>query len=158
MSSQVSSSINSYVCQQCSPACLTCRGSSSYDCLSCNAGYFWLNSSSCVSTCPLGFYSNFNSQACLSCPYGCASCISPSNCTICISNFILSSTRICQSNSSTCNASNCLNCLSSSLLKCGQCNVGFYLYDGNCYSSCPISTYTNYGKCIPCSIGCVGCT
>lgn len=128
MTLQVNSTINSYICQQCSPACLTCRGSSSYDCLSCNAGYFWLNGSSCVSSCPVGFYSNFNSQTCLPCPYGCATCNSSNNCTTCISSFVLTSTRICQGNSSTCNASNCLNCLQNSVSKCAQCSVGYSLY------------------------------
>jgi hypothetical protein len=128
MSSQVNSTINSYICQQCSSSCLTCRGSSPYDCLSCNTGYFWLNGSSCVSTCPVGLYSNSNSQSCLPCPYGCASCVSPNNCTTCINNFVLSSTRICQGNSSTCNSSNCLNCLPNNSSRCAQCNTGYNLY------------------------------
>ncbi|EAR81970.2 REJ domain protein (macronuclear) [Tetrahymena thermophila SB210] len=53
-------------CQLCNPACQTCNGPNPDNCLSCNPGLYYYNKN-CVSLCPNGFQSNFNTLTCDSC-------------------------------------------------------------------------------------------
>lgn len=75
-------------CQICNSTCLTCSGTLSTDCLSCNSGYF-LSGSTCIDTCPYKtmpstrtcltacpqyYFENTLNGFCESCQEGCITC------------------------------------------------------------------------------------
>ena len=49
----------------------------------------------------------------------------------------------------------CLSCLNSSY--CTGCDIGYYLYQGQCLTSCPPGTYLSNSSCISCPSGCYSC-
>jgi proprotein convertase subtilisin/kexin type 5 len=157
MTNQGNSTQNQYVCQPCSSGCGSCSGPSLYQCLTCSSTSYMTASGVCVSICPNGTYPNNAMQSCSSCPYGCSQCLNSMNCTACISNYTLTSTNQCKSNS-ICSVANCQFCSATALNTCSQCLPSYYIYNSSCFSACPASTYAQNGQCIPCPANCIACT
>lgn len=99
-------------------------------------------------------------MTCSSCPYLCASCISFSNCTSCINNYTLSSTKQCNSNITNCSVANCLSCSNDGT--CLQCLNNYYLINlantSYCTASCPAGTFAQNSQCILCPSYCSNCS
>jgi proprotein convertase subtilisin/kexin type 5 len=154
-----SATVNQFSCLPCNTKCSLCNGSSEYQCLACNPSYYLINKTMCVSNCPSGTYPNSLTATCSLCPATCLTCISLTNCSTCLPNYSLTSTRQC-SNTTTnnCTISNCTYCNPSNSSQCSQCNQGFFLVLNQCQTSCPTSTYPTNGICINCSSNCFSCS
>jgi proprotein convertase subtilisin/kexin type 5 len=153
-------SLATNVCDNCSSLCLTCNGSSAYDCLSCNNNYYLYNST-CLLVCPQGFFASIIDQTCKKCMFGCAVCTNFSQCQQCNTNFTLSSTSVCI-NTIVCSVSQCQICSTNN--SCAQCILPYNLYfnssgNSSCVLTCPLMTYqNNQFTCVPCSSNCISCT
>lgn len=153
----------------CSSTCQSCSGQ---NCMKCVQPYLlYVNrttsSSSCVSTCPQGYYSSI--FTCELCNSSCAACAnSPNNCSLCQSGLFLygsSCIPVCplgfyaSSALQACQIcpTNCLNCQAST---CYACRSGFFLSSGQCLAVCPSSSYgsVSTGICYDCPTGCSTCT
>ena len=77
-------------CSPCHSACLTCFGEDTTQCLSCQSGYFFLQSlSACLSSCPTGYWTDMSKNTCIPCHHSCTSCTGPANtqCSACSSRY-----------------------------------------------------------------------
>jgi proprotein convertase subtilisin/kexin type 5 len=178
-----------YQCLLCNANCLTCVTTSSY-CLTCGfstiGANLYLHVSSCLLTCPDGYYANSVGNTCDPCHYGCATCTGPllTNCTVC-SDYNNSGTIVTYYKivaATTCDVScpggqfinskapnscaycdnSCISCsISSSNCTINACASGYYYLPStsNCLSTCPNNYYANNstGICTVCSAGCQLC-
>jgi len=176
--------INGLTCSQCDFRCQTCSTSALF-CLTCNTTLGTIISgSTCI--CPDGKYMNTTTSACLPCTTICLTCSSntDSSCLTCnpvlYRSFNLGKCDCNQgyyeANIPTCQICNplCFTCNGPSVYNCTSCNLGYvlmgsvcmptivcsnYFYDGQCLSTCPITTYPSIAShlCIPCSLNCLTC-
>ena len=160
-------------------SCATCSAASNNNCNSCNSPYY-LYGGQCLASCPTGYFGSSN--VCYQCytsssiPYSCATCLAGAynNCDSCNSPYYLypntggqclgpcpdgywgqSSDWTCQQcytisgptyyPCSTCSAGNAYN-------QCTSCS-GYYLYSGECLSSCPNGYYISDSTCQQCFVG-----
>ena len=70
-----------FIMLECSPLCSECYSSSSSECISCKPGYL-KHGTSCVITCPSGYYANINNE-CTQCSFTNCSVCDSSSCSIC---------------------------------------------------------------------------
>ena len=80
-------------CQLCNATCLTCSLSAA-NCTSCDlgSGNPHLYSSTCLTTCPLLYYSNVSTLVCASCSglgINCSNCSSSNTCFVCDAGYLL---------------------------------------------------------------------
>ena len=171
------------VCSACDAACSLCTGSSNTQCLTCNSGFFLQpvpQDTTCISSCPLGFWEDATNHICAPCDYSCESCLGGTNnqCTACKPGFFLQpASTICldscpsgywgNTTNNVCSACDtaCSTCTGPSYKQCSDCNSGYFLQPGRrpratCLSSCPIG----YGEdsvnntCVMCDSSCSVCT
>ena len=95
-------------CQSCISPCLTCNGSSLYNCLSCVAGYYLFNNN-CRKTCMTGFWLNLDKNTCDACMPGCLACANVNTCNTCMTNWTKMGNNQCQPNN-PCTQLNCAVC------------------------------------------------
>lgn len=142
-------------CISCYTNCLTCTGTLSNNCLSCDNNTFYLNNI-CYTTCPTYYNSTTSpSRICQSCPTNCLSCPSSfSVCTQCKSTYFIfsynSSYSICIQNCPNYYYqinSTCYQCISP----CVTCSAAY-----TCLS-CLSLYYFNNGSCYPCNSFCLTC-
>ena len=152
----------------CPTNCQNCHG---LNCLTCIKPFIlYINSitvaSSCVSTCPSGFYPGV--QSCLSCNSSCVSCVNTANnCSKCLPGLFLYDQKCLNfcplghyANTLTQICSDCpLNCIVCLGDQCFKCLLGFSLYNNKCYQNCPVSTYQSYSvqQCFDCPSECLTC-
>ena len=170
----------SSMCSPCHSACLTCFGEDTTQCLSCQSGYFFLQSSSaCLSSCPTGYWTDMSKNTkniCTSCHHSCTSCTGPAStqCSACSSRYYL------QPSSTTCSptcgngywansagnicspcASTCTYCVGPTSSDCASCGQGDYLhpFSGKCSATCPLGYYPSDAtrRCSPCDKSCTTC-
>lgn len=106
-------------CVQCYGFCNGCIGLGSTQCTSCMGGYF-LYGNTCVTECPLDYYSVESTKMCIACLAPCYFCFgsTANHCLSCsLGWFLLEST--------------CYN----------PCPNGMYGFNGSCMSACPLGTY-----------------
>ena len=115
----------------------------------------YLNSSTCVASCPVNTYQNEQLLSCFVCIANCAACPSTTACTTCNTGYYLQSSTqctICTTNCSTC----------SNGTTCATCVNGTYLNpnDSLCYSTCPTTYYpvTTDNTCASCVSNCDTCS
>ena len=182
------SNSTSYTCMLCNANCLTCIGTSSY-CLTCGfstiGANLYLYGSSCLLTCPDGYFANVTANTCDPCHFGCATCTGPllTNCIVC-NNYNNSGTIDVYYKvvgQTTCNTScptgqfisslpnacascdpGCISCsITSTNCTINACNTGYYYLATNnsCLSTCPDNYYANTttGLCTVCAAGCQLC-
>ncbi|KIY68785.1 hypothetical protein CYLTODRAFT_489508 [Cylindrobasidium torrendii FP15055 ss-10] len=170
-------------CEQCDPACETCGGLTSNDCIKCASGTYTLNGS-CVSADSKGvcegskLLADNNKRACDTCGAKCTSCEIPGfsttstvdqlKCTGCLAGSFLSNgdcVDSCPSGSfvdtdnvtcTTCDSS-CSTC-SGSKDFCLTCPSGQLASNGKCVSSCDDGTFANSGSCLTCHPDCATCS
>ena len=151
-------------CNKCPQNCLYCESADPNYCFTCAIGFS--NNGVCTTTCPSGTYSS--SSQCLNCDDGCISCFGPSSfdCIECKADY-LNISGSCEGgcpvgtvqigNSCGCEG-NCSSC-EGTATTCTQCISSFpFLYNGNCFTACPQSTYFIGTVCYSCSSGCFECT
>ena len=151
-------------CKSCTSNASVCLGCYNNTAISLSNLYFASNNS-CLTSCPIGFYSNVN-LVCVACSTTCLTCAaSPSNCTSCnlTSTFpalnITSFTGVCLSAcptfyylSTSLSPSQCTSCVPpclscSALNTCVSCTPGNYLSNQSCLTSCPSNvTIANNGS------------
>lgn len=154
---------------------MTCSGQSS--CLSCSGLFLYNNS--CLSSCPLSYYSDLQAMECLPCnSSACLYCLNaPNACTKCSSGLILHLST-CISNcpkgsypvaNANLNVSECylcpqqcLTCFNSTY--CDSCASGYILSTGACSKTCPSQHYLSNSTsnstytCLPCPGNCSTCS
>lgn len=149
---------------------------SSNQCLTCFSGFSYVAvNHTCINQCPNGNYMSSLSVCtpcvlnnCLQCDVvNCFKCnalyLSTSNsngtyivkCSIACDDYYFPVNETCQK----C-ISNCVTCSSNS--NCQKCSLSYSLYNNQCFSTCPITTYvitsTNGNSCYNCSSKCNSCT
>jgi hypothetical protein len=156
---------NGVNCVACSPSCLTCANSSNA-CLACSGALF-LSGTACTSNCPTGTFQDVSSNNCTTCDPSCSACsLSSTNCTGCPPSKVMyqgSCSGSCPANyfniSGVCKTcSNCASCTSISL--CAVCSYGYYMFNGVCYSACPLTAIAdaNAMTCTSCNPACATCS
>lgn len=123
--------------------------------------------------CPNTTYKNDSAGTCDPC-VGCLTCNSVSVCTSCrTTEFLYLATcySVCPSDtypsseSLTANTSRaicvvcpigCPTCVNSTF--CLTCLASQYIYQGVCYTDCPVTTYPSYPRCLNCPVTCHNCT
>ena len=74
------------ICTTCAAGCKACTSSTLSSCTSCNEGYYLQPSgTSCLTTCPTGYFGNQTTNACSACNSTCLTCSGPTSgeCTSC---------------------------------------------------------------------------
>ncbi|EAR96682.2 leishmanolysin family protein (macronuclear) [Tetrahymena thermophila SB210] len=142
------------LCKQCDFSCSQCSGPSNNQCKACQF-LTYLSNGSCVATCPSGQFADETTKTCQNCPDGCSNCISYTNCTGCISSYIMSSTTCINPSC----ASPCATCTSTPT-SCLSCAQNLYLQGNTCSSNCPSGFYKNSINmtCTACPTGCKTCS
>jgi proprotein convertase subtilisin/kexin type 5 len=164
---------------------MTCKNSTY--CLTCDTNlHFYLSSSICLCitnyilqtnqcilsvNCLSNQYYNSSQNLCLGCNTLCKTCTNDTDCTDCISTFILSSYKcICNSNSYynistisciSCSITliGCLTCQNSTYCLTCDTNLHFYLSSSICL--CLPSFFSLHSFCLSCSsfiLGCISCS
>jgi proprotein convertase subtilisin/kexin type 5 len=143
--------ISTLLCTQCPSPCYTC--SSTSICTSCLDGYsLSFNGSSCLVSCPAGYYSS--NKLCEPCATGCNTCSNTNTtCTTCSSGYYMvaassSCVTTCPSGlypeavSQTCVGcqSPCSSCTGNQI-NCTSCISGKNLLGNTCVDSCPTAWY-----------------
>jgi hypothetical protein len=155
-------------CVSCSdPNCKNCSATALDKCITCKDGWFLLNGS-CMATCPDGYFALNGS--CLACINGCKTCINNRTCNVCNDDLnLLNGTRCiaeCPLNYVKSETENkclkckitCKNCLSTDVTKCSTCPTNTLLYQGDCVTRCPDTTWASNGECLSCGIdNCATC-
>ena len=153
----------SHTCDTCSTACSGCTGASDTQCTDCNPGYFLQpapSATTCLNSCPPGYWEDTTNHICALCDTSCAVCLDGTNtrCSSCNPGYFLQQgSTICldscpagswpNSRSSTCENCDisCAICSSSDNTQCSACNPGYFLQPSStiCLSTCPDHYYTN---------------
>lgn len=176
------------VCVFCDLHCTACFETAT-NCSACTRSgtfraYFYTINSSCLKTCPDGFFANRTTQTCDPCNVNCTSCINTANyCTACMAYFGYYN-HVCYSPCpigfyNNTNGTNCTPCSPYCYIcvdpydLCTVCTTTSpyiaYLYNttnatGQCVRTCPISyfpeTFSGAGPnlCLPCNATCLYCT
>ena len=160
--------------------CKTCTAGSSSSCTSCNDGTF-LYGGQCLASCPNGYWEDTSINECMPCWSGsgptfftCATCSGGAytNCKSCNAPAFLypdsegecrtpcpdgfwgdTSSRTCKPCwSSASSPFTCKTCTTGSSSSCTSCNVGSFLYGGECLVSCPDGYWADESTqiCQPC--------
>ncbi|CAG9336280.1 unnamed protein product [Blepharisma stoltei] len=149
-------------CLACDQSCVTCNGSISSNCLSCNltgSTPFLTADSKCVSVCPsnLFTYTFKGKKLCVStCGPDYWNYDQSSSSKVCIDScpdkyYQDTSNYYCK----PCNIS-CKTCTRENY--CSSCPDGTYYYQQQCYSKCPDGLIIEDGNCVkPCGSGCKTC-
>lgn len=167
-------------CNPCNPSCIGCTGPGNKQCVQCSTGYYKATSlttseSSCVTTCPDGYWPDNSQNTCSQCDSTCESCTGPesTSCLTCKSGlYFQPATRLCLSSCPTgywlntvsqeCSPCmlECASCSSSS--SCLTCSSGYFVQPNSneCADSCPRGYYQNAtsNKCLSCHESCETCT
>lgn len=160
------------VCKNCEGTCTTCSGPLSTQCLTCS-GVRYLNSGSCLLTCPNGKYGATIDNTCKNCDSNCLTCKTPDAPTFCLScdiplylknnacvancdsnEYKDDSDRKCKPCDST-----CTTCSEQYTTNCRTCSVnrfhstGMGSTDGECLLNCPSPRFAHFPTRI-CQIAC----
>lgn len=167
---------------KCTLPCRTCSGTLT-TCASCyndsaitSAIFYYSQGSSCLATCPNGFYSETATYTCASCASTCLTChITATNCLSCVqgsANPYFNTTASGGSCLSQCDygmypdaTNTCVVCVApcnacTNLTSCLSCVAGRFFYQTNCLVSCPANTTvanSSTNVCDPCSSNCLTC-
>ncbi|XP_060697526.1 proprotein convertase subtilisin/kexin type 5-like [Hemiscyllium ocellatum] len=161
------------ICKPCHKKCYRCYGPTEHDCLSCNHNHFLLNTT-CVDTCPDGYYTDQNRRQCFACHKSCEICNgrSSTQCLTCKANwyrlnlmcvktcgsghFANESSGVCEN----CHAS-CKECWGPGETECLSCQDNNFLMksENKCFPSCPEQYYENKWEqaCERCHPSCKTC-
>ncbi|XP_034064301.1 proprotein convertase subtilisin/kexin type 6 [Gymnodraco acuticeps] len=164
-------------CRHCFKGCEECEGRSASSCLSCRRGLY-LNTlnSSCIHTCPTGYFADENQRQCLKCHDTCMTCLRYGDrCTACSEGYSLAGitcvpdctngtfSNLEEMTCSTCHSS-CRTCTGSGKRECIQCAEGFLQQEWRCVQSCGPGYYPGEAAGVPhkmchrCEENCLSCS
>jgi len=156
------------VCVSCKDKnCNKCDANDLSKCSQCNNGYLLQPDLTCNSKCPAKYYNHLN-ERCLPCSNNCDICRNEKECTVCSGKMVLDQNNMCtdkcekgyvevQGKCVKCKDKNCAKCQSNDQAICEVCLPGFYLYKGECVSSCPEKTFALGSNCVNCDANCLKC-
>ena len=172
-----------HICADCHTACSVCTGSSNTQCSACKPGYFLQPApdvTTCLSTCPVGYWKDDTNNKCMPCNVACAVCTGSAStqCSACKTGFFLqpsgteclnscpspgywqdTTNHICADCHTACSV-----CTGSSDTQCSTCKSGYFLQpapdDTTCSSTCPVGYWqdTDNHICASCNAACAACT
>ncbi|XP_053559271.1 LOW QUALITY PROTEIN: extracellular matrix organizing protein FRAS1 [Bombina bombina] len=158
---------NGDICKVCESPCLTCD--SAVGCTACRDPSKVLMFGECqYDICAPQYYLDYNSRMCKECDWSCNACKGPlrNDCLQCMEQYTLHAGTCVQHCSpsfyrlgESCHEceEHCLACSGPS--ECSQCEVPFYLLNGQCVRECgtqyQVSHYDR--KCLVCPPGCLDC-
>lgn len=155
-----------------SSACHPCQITDCSDCTvdiskcnKCKKPLFLLNGL-CINFCPKGTVGNKDNE-CVPCITNCAACTEENKCNSCIDPFVLLSDKTCgdkcpdgETNINgecvKCSNPRCKEC-TADLETCISCPDLQYLYNNDCYTECPLSTFASGNNCLDCQLPCKTC-
>ncbi|XP_075416639.1 proprotein convertase subtilisin/kexin type 5 isoform X2 [Tenrec ecaudatus] len=161
-------------CHPCHHTCQECQGNGPSNCTSCGVDNFGqdrvLYQGECREQCPEGHFPS-PEQACLPCPAHCAHCQDTLICLQCSGGYFL------EPKNHTCQRfkcrqgevqdpdyeeclpceEGCLGCSLDDPGTCTSCALGYYMFQQQCYRTCPEKTYQEDFECTDCSPKCRGC-
>ncbi|XP_063314780.1 extracellular matrix organizing protein FRAS1 [Pelobates fuscus] len=155
------------VCRACNSQCLTCDSASG--CLACKDPTKVLMFGECqYESCAQQYYLDYSTGTCKECDWSCNACKGPlkNDCLQCMDHYILyagACIEHCPSSffkhGDTCHecSDNCLACNGPNY--CSQCQIPFYLQDGQCVKECTKPYLTSHAdrKCLACPPQCLDC-
>ncbi|KAL4464370.1 hypothetical protein ABPG73_017849 [Tetrahymena malaccensis] len=160
------------ICTSCHSSCKSCFGGSISECLSCNSGFFYQQSTKqCLNYCNSNQYKDTINNTCINCHETCLTCFGPNSnqCLSCLSTLLFdknsnmcktscdngfyqrfSNTKvICQ----TCESTFGEGCILCDYKSCNKCAQNFFLYQNVCVDKCPQKTITSFIN-MTCSYNC----
>lgn len=166
-------------CKLCHVSCITCYGTNSNNCLTCD-NYLTVNNGTCYSVCQPKYGLTTNPYSCIWCNLKCSVCYDKfDNCTACTTSgtwesfLYFNSTlgyKTCKNvtcpvgmypNTTDhvcygCNSA-CVNCTVNSTY-CYACQSGNIWFNYVCNSTCPDGYFINGTNCSACNSKCITCT
>jgi len=163
--------ISSNQCDDCSPSCLTCVGSST-TCSSCPSSDPYLYNGNCMPNCPPHTYLSSSSglDTCFDCSSNCETCSGDaSTCSSCLAPtpFLYNQQcwATCPSGSIQSTPDSCIACsppcetCSGTTSTCTGCSGATpYLLNDTCLATCPDGFYDSANSCLACSVFCTTCS
>ncbi|KAJ7335557.1 hypothetical protein JRQ81_013498, partial [Phrynocephalus forsythii] len=162
-------------CYPCHPTCAECSGSEPTQCTACGkdkkGNMLFLHVGECLETCPLGHYPSEEDRMCKPCMKHCEVCLDQTKCERCFEGYNLAD-NICKKHecgkgeiqgldSEECVPceGGCLTCSLDDPSICTSCLHNYYMYNQQCYRSCPQHTYNDENSllCIECQPECRSC-
>ncbi|XP_034381952.1 proprotein convertase subtilisin/kexin type 6 [Cyclopterus lumpus] len=164
-------------CRRCYKGCEGCVGQSDTDCLSCRKGLH-LNTlnSSCINTCPPGYFADENQRQCLKCHDTCMRCLRYADrCTACSERYRLAGMtcvpectdgtffHVDEMTCSPCHSS-CRTCTGPGKKECIQCAEGHLQQEWRCVQTCTPGYYSAEAAGVPhkmchrCEDNCLSCS
>ncbi|KAM9734341.1 LOW QUALITY PROTEIN: proprotein convertase subtilisin/kexin type 5-like [Menidia menidia] len=156
-------------CEDCHPSCESCSGEEKNQCTNCAKGRFLTAQQTCVSKCPLGFFSGPVSGRCEACPPGCWLCPDAHSCSRCQSGrrnpLLLQDGRCVQECvrgfpvGQLCHscAPGCASC-ERNATHCLACEEPLLLHEHQCVEECPPAHAVREGECRRCPPACRECS
>ncbi|XP_067350736.1 proprotein convertase subtilisin/kexin type 6 isoform X2 [Channa argus] len=169
--------IGSHRCRRCFKGCEKCVAQSARECLSCRRGLY-LNTlnSSCVNTCPPGYFGDESQKRCLKCHHTCTRCLTFANrCSACREGYSLAGMtcvpqcingtffHLEEMTCSQCHPS-CRTCTGPSKEECIQCAEGYLQQEWQCVQACAPGYYSAEAAGVPhkmchrCEGNCLSCS
>ena len=168
-------------CQPCHNSCSICTGPGNDQCSACNSGFFRQpapSDTTCLNSCPVGYWKDTDTNVCTSCQGWCSVCIGPTNinCTACNPGYYLlpapstTCSNYCPSGSWKDDANHvcvgcytsCSQCTGSLDTQCSACKSGYFLQPSvaSCVNTCPTGYFGNSASntCEACDSACLVCT
>uniref|UniRef100_A0A6J0TBE0 Proprotein convertase subtilisin/kexin type 5 isoform X2 n=1 Tax=Pogona vitticeps TaxID=103695 RepID=A0A6J0TBE0_9SAUR len=157
-------------CYPCHPTCMECSGRKPTQCTACGKDNM-LHIGECLESCPLGHYPSEEDRMCKPCFEHCEVCLDQTKCERCFEGYYLAG-NICKKHeckkgevesldSEECVpcADGCLSCSLDDPRICTSCLHNYYMYNQQCYRSCPQNTYNDENSllCIACQPDCRSC-
>ncbi|KAK9542508.1 hypothetical protein VZT92_000365 [Zoarces viviparus] len=164
-------------CRRCYKGCEGCVGLSASDCLSCRKGLY-LNTlnSSCINTCPPGYFADEHQRQCLKCHDTCMRCLRYADrCTACSEGYRLAGMtcvpectngtffHVEEMTCSPCHSS-CRTCTGPGEEECIQCAEGYLQQEWRCVQICTPGYYpaeaagVPHKMCLRCEENCLSCS
>ncbi|XP_062274784.1 proprotein convertase subtilisin/kexin type 6 [Scomber scombrus] len=169
--------ITSRRCRRCTKGCEKCDGRSASSCLLCRRGLY-LNAlnSSCIDTCPSGYFADESQRLCLMCHERCMTCLRYADrCTACSEGYSLAGMtcvpectngtffHLEEMTCSPCHSS-CRTCTGPGKEECIQCAEGYLQQEWRCVQTCIPGYYSEEAAGVPhkmchrCEANCLTCS
>ncbi|ORX35656.1 hypothetical protein BD324DRAFT_66901 [Kockovaella imperatae] len=175
-------------CQSCSPACISCNGPETTDCLACAPPRIALQGScvgydvttgvceSSLSGLTGVFVANNADSQCDACPAGCKTCTIPSFssiasydthiCQTCHDGYLMQGRKCvetCSDGFYAVNGTTCLPCDATCTTCVGTATTctrcqSGLASNGQCVDACPANALPSNGTCLPCATDCASCS
>ena len=159
-------------CEPCHAQCTRCSGPSENECSACNTGFYLQSAStSCLNTCPAGYWKDDTNHICAECHSACSNCAdgTDTQCSACKINYYLQpapSDTTCDSTcpdgywgddaTQSCQVchSFCSECSGPNSNECSACKSGYFLQGSTCMTchlACSVCAGSLDSQCSACN-------